>query len=102
MVAERDAASPPDINQLADRVESEFGTLDLPFVNAGTACFMRFESVTEAAYEELFSLNTKGRLFHGAEACSSDSDYEQRKRCGFRYLDCEREGSSSEQCVPGQ
>ena len=63
MVAERDAASPPDINQLADRVESEFGTLDLPFVNAGTACFMRFESVTEAAYDELFSLNTKGAYF---------------------------------------
>ena len=63
IVAESDAASLADINKLADRVKSEFGTLDLLFVNAGIARFAPFKSVTEAVYDELFSLNAKGAYF---------------------------------------
>jgi NAD(P)-dependent dehydrogenase (short-subunit alcohol dehydrogenase family) len=63
LVAESDAASLADIDKLADRVKSAFGALDLLFVNAGTTRFAPFESVTEAAYDELFSLNTKGAYF---------------------------------------
>lgn len=63
IVAESDAASLADINKLAERVKSEFGTLDLLFVNAGIARFAAFESVTEGMYDELFSLNAKGAYF---------------------------------------
>ena len=63
IVAESDAASLPDINKLADRVKSEFGTLDLLFVNAGITRFAPYESVTEAVYDELFTLNAKGAYF---------------------------------------
>jgi NAD(P)-dependent dehydrogenase (short-subunit alcohol dehydrogenase family) len=63
IVAESDGASLAHINKLADRAKSEFGTVDLLFVNAGIARFAPFESVTEAAYDELFSLNAKGAYF---------------------------------------
>ena len=63
IVAESDGASLAEINKLADRAKSEFGTVDLLFVNAGIARFAPFESVTEAVYDELFSLNAKGAYF---------------------------------------
>ena len=63
IVAESDGASLAHINKLADRAKSEFGTVDLLFVNAGIARFAPFESVTEAAYDELFSLKAKGAYF---------------------------------------
>jgi len=63
IVVESDGASLADINKLADRAKSEFGTVDLLFLNAGIARFAPFESVTEAVYDELFSLNAKGAYF---------------------------------------
>jgi NAD(P)-dependent dehydrogenase (short-subunit alcohol dehydrogenase family) len=60
IAAESDAAPRADINELADRVKSEFGTLDVLFVNARIARIAPFESVTEAVYDKLFSLNAKG------------------------------------------
>ena len=63
IVIESDAASLDDIDALADRVKSEFGTLDLLFVNAGIARFVPFERMTEAVYDELLSLNARGAYF---------------------------------------
>jgi NAD(P)-dependent dehydrogenase (short-subunit alcohol dehydrogenase family) len=58
-----DAASLPDIDALADRVKTEFGTIDALFVNAGIAHFAPFEAVTEQAYDEVFAINAKGPYF---------------------------------------
>lgn len=58
-----DAASLTDIDKLAERVKSGFGMLDLLFVNAGITCFMLFDSMTETAYDELLSINTKSAYF---------------------------------------
>jgi NAD(P)-dependent dehydrogenase (short-subunit alcohol dehydrogenase family) len=58
-----DTTSLADIDALADRAESEFGRLDLLFVNAGSTRFVPFENMTEAVYDELFTLNTKAPYF---------------------------------------
>ena len=58
-----DAASLAEIDALADRVKTEFGTVDALFVNAGVSLFVPFEAMTEAAYDEVFSINTKGPYF---------------------------------------
>ena len=57
IVIESDAASLADIDALADRVKSEFGTLDLLFVNAGQTSFVPFDSMTEAVYDQLLAVN---------------------------------------------
>ncbi|MDP4097957.1 SDR family oxidoreductase [Paenibacillus sp. P96] len=58
-----DAASLTDIDELADRVKAEFGTIDALFVNAGITRFVPFESMTEEVYDELLTINTKGPYF---------------------------------------
>ncbi|MGW4848328.1 SDR family oxidoreductase [Nocardia brasiliensis] len=58
-----DVAARTDLDALADRVRSEFGTLDALFVNAGIAKAMPFESTTEEFYDELFAINVKGVFF---------------------------------------
>ncbi len=63
IVIESDAASLADIDALADRVKSEFGTLDLLFVNAGQTGFVPFDSMTEAVYDQLLAVNAKGAYF---------------------------------------
>ena len=63
IAVESDAASLADIDRLADRVKSEFGTIDLLYVNAGITRFMPFESMTDAVYDEIFTVNAKGPYF---------------------------------------
>jgi NAD(P)-dependent dehydrogenase (short-subunit alcohol dehydrogenase family) len=63
IVIHSDATSPADIDALAERVKSEFGTLDLLFVSAGATGFAPFESMTEAAYDEMFTINAKAPYF---------------------------------------
>lgn len=58
-----DAASLSDIDALAARVKSDFGTLDALLVCAGQTRFVPFEGVTEAMYDELLAVNTKGAYF---------------------------------------
>lgn len=58
-----DAASLADIDALAARVKSEFGTLDALLVCAGQTRFAPFEDVTEVMYDELLAGNTKGAYF---------------------------------------
>jgi len=58
-----DATSVADIDQLADRARSEWGGLDVLFVNAGQTAFVPFEAVTEAVYDQLFAINAKGAYF---------------------------------------
>jgi NAD(P)-dependent dehydrogenase (short-subunit alcohol dehydrogenase family) len=63
IVVKSDTASLTDIDTLADRVKSEFGTVDLLFANAGTTRFAPFEATTEAVYDQLLAVNVKGAYF---------------------------------------
>jgi NAD(P)-dependent dehydrogenase (short-subunit alcohol dehydrogenase family) len=58
-----DAASLSDIAELADHVKAEFGSIDALFVNAGITSFVPFEEMTEASYDEVLAVNTKGPYF---------------------------------------
>lgn len=58
-----DAAMLTDIDELADRIKAEFGTIDALLVNAGITRFIPFESMTEEVYDELLTINTKGPYF---------------------------------------
>jgi len=63
LVVSSDARSLTDIDALASRVKAEFNTFDLLFVNAGFSAKAPVESITEAVYDEMFSLNAKGPIF---------------------------------------
>src|SRR5699024_6583411 len=63
VAVQSDAASLPDIDMLAERVQTEFGAIDALFVNAGITRFVPFESVSEAVYDDVFAINTKGPYF---------------------------------------
>ncbi len=63
-IAQRsDALSLSDMDALADRAKTEFGTVDAIFVNAGISGFASFESMTEQAYDEILAVNAKGPYF---------------------------------------
>lgn len=58
-----DAGSLSDIDELADRLSSEFGRLDVVFVNAGIARFGSSSDMTESVWDESFAANVKGPYF---------------------------------------
>ncbi|NPD70085.1 SDR family oxidoreductase [Lichenicola cladoniae] len=58
-----DAGLLADIDTLAARVRAEFETIDLLFVNPGVGVFAPFAHTSEAMYDEVFDLNTKGSFF---------------------------------------
>ena len=61
IVVPSDARSLTDIDALASRVEAEFQTFDLLFVNAGLGLFAPLEHTTETTFDEMFNLNAKDR-----------------------------------------
>jgi NAD(P)-dependent dehydrogenase (short-subunit alcohol dehydrogenase family) len=63
IVVSSDARSLPEIDALASRVKSEFGTFDLLSVSAGFSVPTPLESVTPAVYQEMFDVNAKGPFF---------------------------------------
>ena len=63
IVMSSDARSLTEIEALASRVKSEFDTFDLLFVNAGFSIPTPLDNVTEAIYDEMFNLNSKGPFF---------------------------------------
>jgi len=63
VVVSSDARSLTNIDARASRVQAEFDTFDLLFVNTGCALFAPLENTTEAIYDEMFNLNTKGPFF---------------------------------------
>ncbi|SFJ42111.1 SDR family oxidoreductase [Amycolatopsis sacchari] len=58
-----DVASPADLDEMADRVKRELGSVEALFVNAGITRSSPFESMTEEVYDELFAINVKGAYF---------------------------------------
>lgn len=63
LVVASDAGSLTDIDALATHVKDAFGSFDLLFVNAGVGVFAPFEHTTEAMYDDVFNVNTKGAFF---------------------------------------
>ncbi len=63
VVVSSDARLLTDIDALAARVKTEFDTFDLLFVNAGFSTPTPLANVTEAIYDEMFNLNSKGPFF---------------------------------------
>jgi NAD(P)-dependent dehydrogenase (short-subunit alcohol dehydrogenase family) len=63
IVVSSDARSLTDIDALGSRVKAEFDTFDLLSVSAGFATRTPHSSITEADYDEMFSLNAKGPFF---------------------------------------
>ncbi|WP_017569065.1 SDR family oxidoreductase [Nocardiopsis halotolerans] len=58
-----DAASLADIDALADRVKTEFGTVDALFANAGVNGFAPFEATGEELFDQMLTVNAKGPYF---------------------------------------
>lgn len=58
-----DVSSLPQIDALAERVRTEFGTIHALLVNAGNGSYDPFDGVTEEAWDEVFASNTKGPFF---------------------------------------
>ena len=62
-VVKSDAASMADIDALPRAVTDKLGTVDALFVNVGVSELALFTDVTEAAFDRMFSVNTKGAFF---------------------------------------
>ncbi len=63
IVVASDARSLTDLDALASQVKAQFDTLELLFVNAGFSIPTPLDNVTEAIYDEMFNLNSKGPFF---------------------------------------
>ncbi len=63
IVVSSDARSLTDLDALASRVKTDFDTFDLLFVNADFSIPTPLDNVTEAIYDEMFNLNSKGPFF---------------------------------------
>jgi NAD(P)-dependent dehydrogenase (short-subunit alcohol dehydrogenase family) len=58
-----DVASMPEVAALPRIVREKFGAIDLLHVNAGISELGPFEQVSEATYDRIFTVNTKGAFF---------------------------------------
>ena len=63
IAVQSDTSSLADIDALADRVRTEFGTAHALVVNAGIGSFDPFLTVTEQTFDDLFAINAKGPFF---------------------------------------
>jgi NAD(P)-dependent dehydrogenase (short-subunit alcohol dehydrogenase family) len=62
-VVASDTSKLADLDSLAARAKATLGKLDFVFINAGVGRFARLEEVTEAFFDELISINTRGAFF---------------------------------------
>ena len=58
-----DVSKADDIEKVYEAVAKKFGKIDILFANAGVAKFVPVTAVTEAHYDELFDINSKGAYF---------------------------------------
>jgi NAD(P)-dependent dehydrogenase (short-subunit alcohol dehydrogenase family) len=63
LVVKSDTANLADIDALGALVKEKLGYLDFLFINAGISELGPFEKVTEATYDRIFEVNTKGAFF---------------------------------------
>lgn len=62
-VVRSDTASMADIESLGELVAERLSRVDAVFINAGVAYSQPFEQATEAIYDKIFDVNTKGAFF---------------------------------------
>jgi hypothetical protein len=62
-VVRSDTANLTDIQALGKLVKEQLGQIDFLFINAGFASLELLEQVTEASYDKIFNINTKGAFF---------------------------------------
>jgi NAD(P)-dependent dehydrogenase (short-subunit alcohol dehydrogenase family) len=62
-VVRSDTASMADIDALGTVVKEKLGQIDVVFINAGISELEPFDRVTEASYDRIFNVNTKGAFF---------------------------------------
>jgi len=58
-----DVSNLSDIDAMFQKVNNEFGKLDILFINAGMGRFASIANTSESLYDETFSINTKGAFF---------------------------------------
>lgn len=58
-----DQSNLKDIDALVEKTKSQFGTLDLLFINAGIAAFAPLGSIEEEQLDSIMGINFKGALF---------------------------------------
>jgi NAD(P)-dependent dehydrogenase (short-subunit alcohol dehydrogenase family) len=63
LAIQSDAGKVHDIERLMQQVQQRFGQLDVLFLNAATSQPTSFESLTEARFDDLTSVNFKGIFF---------------------------------------
>jgi NAD(P)-dependent dehydrogenase (short-subunit alcohol dehydrogenase family) len=62
-VVRSDTASLTEIDALGALVEEKLGQIDVVFINAGISELAPFDRVTEASYDRIFNVNTRGAFF---------------------------------------
>jgi meso-butanediol dehydrogenase/(S,S)-butanediol dehydrogenase/diacetyl reductase len=55
-----DVTSKAEVEKLFDRVNSEFGALDVSIQNAGVITIAKIEDLTEQEWDKIMAVNTKG------------------------------------------
>lgn len=63
VVLSADARSLADTDRIVEEVRTRFGVLTTLFLNAGITCPTPVDTVEEATYDDLFTVNTKGQFF---------------------------------------
>ncbi len=58
-----DQASLTDTNALVEKVKSQYGTVDILFINAGVVSFAPLEYLAEEEYDRIMDINLKGAVF---------------------------------------
>jgi NAD(P)-dependent dehydrogenase (short-subunit alcohol dehydrogenase family) len=58
-----DVSNLADLDRLFAQIKQDKGKLDIVFANAGMAKYATFGEITEALYDQTFSINVKGLLF---------------------------------------
>ena len=63
LAVKADVSSLADLDRFYSIVAQKFGKIDILFANAGVAKFAPLEQSTEALYDEMFDINSKGLFF---------------------------------------
>ncbi|EJG02502.1 SDR family oxidoreductase [Flavobacterium sp. F52] len=58
-----DQSNISDIEKLAEKVKTDFGSVDILFINAGIAGLGMIEQTTEELYDSIMNVNLKGAFF---------------------------------------
>ncbi len=58
-----DQANLADIDKLVAQVKSQFGMIDILFLNAGIVLFSSIEGATEEHFDSIMNINFKGSFF---------------------------------------